>query len=209
REFPFDKPGIKRFLDNWHDHFDVDVRKCTLYQDVKGGIAPQGIEYYLPLFFDQTATLFDYLPQDALIFTGSQLPEAIEQFWREVSERYEEYRGDRQRPLLPPAKLYLGAGEVFAAIGRHPRTDLVAGTAPARAGATNFPARAPDTVAVDSRPPHPLPPPQPPPAGTPAPILWRGRHRPAPGPPTSRPGRRTPWRWTAAPPTPSSTSKPC
>src|SRR5690606_40578106 len=51
REFPFDKPGIKRFLDNWHDHFDVDVRKCTLYQDVKGGIAPQGIEYYLPLFF--------------------------------------------------------------------------------------------------------------------------------------------------------------
>ncbi|HLS98414.1 MAG: transcription-repair coupling factor [Porticoccaceae bacterium] len=156
REFPFDKPGIKRFLDNWHDHFDVDVRKCTLYQDVKGGIAPQGIEYYLPLFFDQTATLFDYLPQDALIFTGSQLPEAIEQFWREVSERYEEYRGDRQRPLLPPAKLYLGAGEVFAAIGRHPRTDLVAETAPARAGATNFPARAPDTVAVDSRATNPL-----------------------------------------------------
>ncbi|MFA5495054.1 MAG: transcription-repair coupling factor [Porticoccaceae bacterium] len=156
REFPFDKPGIKRFLDNWHDHFDVDVRRCTVYQNVKSGIAPQGIEYYLPLFFDQTATLFDYLPGDALVFTTEGLNGAIEHFWKEVDERYREYGGDRQRPLLPPKHLYLSAGELFTAVAAHPRTDLHAGPARERAGTANFPARTADVVTVDSRAANPL-----------------------------------------------------
>ena len=156
REFPFDKAGTKRFLDNWHDHFDVDVRKCPVYQDVKGGIAPQGIEYYLPLFFEHTATLFDYLPDDALVFASAGLPAAIEDFWREVSDRYEEYRGDLRRPLLAPKTLYLSAGELFSAIGQLPRTDLVAETVRQAVGSTNFPAREPEQVAVDSRAANPL-----------------------------------------------------
>lgn len=156
REYPFDKTGIKRFLDNWHDHFDVDVRKCPIYQDVKNGIAPQGIEYYLPLFFDQTATLFDYLPDDTLVFASPGLPAAIEDFWREVHDRYQEYRGDLRRPLLAPKELYLSAGELFSAIGQLPRTDLVAEAARQTAGTTNFPAREPERVAVDSRASSPL-----------------------------------------------------
>ena len=61
REFPLDKEGINQFLNRWHDHFDQSTIDCPVYKDVKQGIAPQGIEYYLSLFFNQTATLFDYL----------------------------------------------------------------------------------------------------------------------------------------------------
>jgi len=156
REFPFDKAAIKRFLDNWHDHFDVDVRKCMVYQDVKGGVASQGIEYYLPLFFQATATLFDYLPKDALVFTADALPQAIEHFWKEVDERYREYGVDNHRPLLPPKELYLSAGELFGALGEYPRTDLKTDPAPQKTGVTNYPARPLENVTVDSRSSNPL-----------------------------------------------------
>ncbi|MAT49630.1 MAG: transcription-repair coupling factor [Porticoccaceae bacterium] len=156
REFPLDKPGIKHFLDHWHDHFDVDPRRCPIYQDIKDGFAPQGIESYLSLFFDQTATLFDYLPEDALVLTTGALPEAIEQFWREVQERYEEYGVDPTRPLLAPRHLFLSAGELFGALGRYPRTDLSPHPAPAKAGSMDFPARQPDEVAIDSRAARPV-----------------------------------------------------
>ena len=69
REFPMDKQATNNFLNNWHAHFDHDPTKCPIYRDINDGIAPQGIEYYLSLFFDQTATLFDYLPSDAILFT--------------------------------------------------------------------------------------------------------------------------------------------
>ena len=50
REVPLDKSAIRRFKDNWLTHFDVDHRRCPLYQDVSEGITSQGIEYFLPLF---------------------------------------------------------------------------------------------------------------------------------------------------------------
>src|SRR5690606_11347107 len=60
REFPLDQRAIQRFQDAWHQRFDADPRRSPLYQDVSQGLAPGGIEYYLPLFFERTATLFDY-----------------------------------------------------------------------------------------------------------------------------------------------------
>jgi transcription-repair coupling factor (superfamily II helicase) len=151
REFPLDKDGIKRFLDSWHDHFDADPRQCPVYRDIKNGIAPQGIEYYLPLFFDATATLFDYLPDDTLVFTTGDPAPAAEQFWKEVVERFEEYGVDPRRPLLPPREVFITAGELFGGINRYPRTDLVEERLDERPGVTAFPARPPDDVAVDNR----------------------------------------------------------
>ncbi len=52
-----------RFRQNFRDRFEGDPSKSRIYKDVSKGIAPAGIEYYLPLFFDKTATLFDYLPK--------------------------------------------------------------------------------------------------------------------------------------------------
>ena len=90
--------------DQWHNAFNVDVRRCSIYQDVSSYIAPNGIEYYLPFFFDQMATLFDYLPENTL-FVGRWVMEACEQYLAEVSARYESLRHDVERPILDPSAL--------------------------------------------------------------------------------------------------------
>src|SRR5690606_29612263 len=84
REFPLSPEAIKGFRERWHDHFNVDHRRCPVYQDVSQGIAPAGIEYYLPLFFAQTATLFDYLPEGAVVLTDPGIEQAARMFWSEV-----------------------------------------------------------------------------------------------------------------------------
>ena len=72
-----------------------------------------GIEYYLPLFFDQTAVITDYLPAGTLVCLHGDLTEAIERFWRDSRSRFELLRGDRDRPLLPPAELFLSLDQFF------------------------------------------------------------------------------------------------
>ncbi|MCC7249470.1 MAG: transcription-repair coupling factor [Lysobacter sp.] len=112
RELPLEGEPLQRALDALRDRFDIDTRRSALFQDLKAGAAPAGIEYYLPLFFnedgrDRTATLFDYLDHRALPVLGENVGEAAEHFWRSVGERYEQRRHDIERPLLPPAELYL------------------------------------------------------------------------------------------------------
>ncbi|QSX77148.1 transcription-repair coupling factor [Agrilutibacter solisilvae] len=107
REVPLDEIALKRALDALRDRFDVDTRRSVLYQDLKAGLAPAGIEYYLPLFFTETATLFDYLDASALPLLGEGVMESAEQFWKQTEERYEQRRHDLERPLLPPTDLYL------------------------------------------------------------------------------------------------------
>jgi transcription-repair coupling factor (superfamily II helicase) len=107
REFPMDEVASKRFRATLRERFPIDPRRCTLYQDMKEGGAPAGIEYYLPLFFDATSTLFDYLGSDALCLLGEGALEAAEAFWKQTSERYEQRRHDIERPLLPPEELFV------------------------------------------------------------------------------------------------------
>ena len=107
KEFPFDDAAIAHFRDQWHNAFNVDVRRCSIYQDVSSYIAPNGIEYYLPFFFEQMATLFDYLPEDTLFVLEDGVMEACEQYLAEVSARYESLRHDVERPILEPSALYL------------------------------------------------------------------------------------------------------
>ena len=124
REVPLDKAAIKRFQDNWLARFDVDQRRCPIYQDVSEGITSQGIEYFLPLFFDQCATLFDYLPQNCLVFTEGSIEPAAEKFWSDLSLRYEEYNVDPTRPLLPPKEVFVPVSELFGHLKSYPRTQL-------------------------------------------------------------------------------------
>ncbi|MFC0677461.1 transcription-repair coupling factor [Lysobacter korlensis] len=107
RELPLDEASIKRALDALRERFDVDTRRSTLYQDLKAGHAPAGVEYYLPLFFKETATLFDYLGSNMLPIIGDGVFGAAEQFWQQTGERYDQRRHDVERPLLPPGELYL------------------------------------------------------------------------------------------------------
>ena len=122
REFPLDKQGINLFLNNWHDYFDQDPNQCQLYRDVREGIAPQGIEYYLRLFFNQTATLFDYLPDNTSVFAQSGLESAAQAFWGDINTRYAEYGIDIQRPLLPPAQIFIPVEKLFSHLKRLPVT---------------------------------------------------------------------------------------
>src|SRR5690606_33493043 len=107
REVPLDEASLKRALDALRERFDLDIRRSSLYQDLKSGIAPSGIEYYLPLFFEDTSTLFDYLATDALPILGEGVIEAAEHFWTHTGDRYEQRRHDLERPLLSPEALYL------------------------------------------------------------------------------------------------------
>ena len=124
REFPMNKDGISHFRQAFRAKFDGNPQNCPLYRDISNGLASPGIEYYLPLFFEQTATLFDYLPTNTLLLNLENVEAAAETFWEEIGERYEQMRHDHERPLLPPAEVFLPVNEIFAAFKRYPRIEL-------------------------------------------------------------------------------------
>ena len=129
REFPLNEAGISSFRQKFRDLFEGDPSKRRLYKDVSNGVAPPGIEYYLPLFFDETATLLDYLPSEPLLCLHHGVQESADQFWRDTRSRYELLRGDRDRPLLPPEDLFLSTDQLFGALKTYPRIELVEATA--------------------------------------------------------------------------------
>ena len=122
KEFPLTPEAIATFRRQWHETFDVDVRRCPVYQDVSQGFAPSGIEYFLPLFFEGLdrglATLFDYLPESCLVVSHAATRSAADRFRHDVDVRYENLRHDLERPILPPGLLYLGAAELNERINR-------------------------------------------------------------------------------------------
>ncbi|KRA73174.1 transcription-repair coupling factor [Lysobacter sp. Root667] len=124
REVPLDEASLKRALDALRDRFDLDTRRSGLYQDLKAGLAPSGIEYYLPLFFSETATLSDYLAANVLPVIGDGAFEAAEQFWTHTGERYEQRRHDLERPLLPPDALYLSPDALRERLNRGDRVEV-------------------------------------------------------------------------------------
>ena len=135
REFPLTDEAMRAFRDRLRERFPIDVRRCPLYQDMKQGVTPGGIEYYLPLFFDSTETLFDYLGDDALFVLGNGALDAAGRFWEQTAERYDQRAHDIERPVLPPTELYLPPQSLRERLNRVLRIDLVAGD-PARAADT-------------------------------------------------------------------------
>ncbi|HTM28033.1 MAG TPA: transcription-repair coupling factor [Rhodanobacter sp.] len=125
REFPVTDEAAKEFRGNLRERFPIDVRRCPLYQDMKEGVTPGGIEYYLPLFFKQTATLFDYLADDALFVLGEGASEAADQFWTQTGERYDQRAHDIERPVLPPAELYLAPEKLREQFNKRLRVEMV------------------------------------------------------------------------------------
>jgi transcription-repair coupling factor (superfamily II helicase) len=107
REFPQDEDAVRRFRGAFRAHFEGDPQASPIYRDVSQGLAPGGIEYYLPLFLETTQTLFDHLPEDVLLLRAPGVGRSALHFWEEITDRYEQGRHDRERPLLPPAQLYL------------------------------------------------------------------------------------------------------
>jgi transcription-repair coupling factor (superfamily II helicase) len=124
REFPLDEAGVTRFRQSFRDAFEGDPSRSKLYKDVSNKLAPAGIEYYLPLFFDQLATLFDYLPDDIGLVLHGGIQPAVEGFWRDTQNRHRLLAGDKDHPLLPPEALFLLPDQFFGRIRQYGRLEM-------------------------------------------------------------------------------------
>jgi len=156
REFPLKKEAVTGFRARFRERFDVDFRRCPIYQDLSTGITPAGIEYYLPLFYEETATLFDYLPEDTQVFSLPGIEQAAEQFWSDVRNRYEERRVDPERPLLPPAELFMPVEDCFARLKLWPRVVASQQDVEPGIGRERFNAQTLPELAIESKASEPL-----------------------------------------------------
>src|SRR5579859_3255652 len=90
REVPLDPQAVKDFRRRFRARFEGDPTRTVIYRGVSEGLAPAGIEFYQPLFFEETATLFDYLPQNAVIVADAGLLRTLLRNWQDIETRYEE-----------------------------------------------------------------------------------------------------------------------
>ncbi len=133
KEYPMTEAGISLFRSNFRNRFDVDLRQCSVYQDISQGLHSAGIEYYLPLFFEQLQSVFDYLPKHTLVLRSGDLEASGLRFWNDIKARFEDRKHDRQRPIVKPSELFLSPDEAFAGLRDYPGIELYAHTAGGRA----------------------------------------------------------------------------
>ncbi|MBB3219700.1 transcription-repair coupling factor [Pseudoduganella umbonata] len=124
REFPMDEAARTTFRSRWRETFEGDPSRSVVYKDIKSGIASAGIEYYLPLFFEETATLFDYLPEGAALALVGDIDGAIRRFWGDTESRYKFLKADRERPILPPEAIFLRDEAFFTCAKQHARLTI-------------------------------------------------------------------------------------
>jgi transcription-repair coupling factor (superfamily II helicase) len=121
REFPLDDKARQRFRARFREVFEGDPTKSLIYKDIGNGVASAGIEYYLPLFFERTATLFDYLGAQATVILHGDVQAPMQRFLKDTDERYRLLRHDRERPLLAPEALFLRDDDFFTLAGAWPQ----------------------------------------------------------------------------------------
>lgn len=119
REFPMDEAARKAFRNRWREKMDGDPSKSRIYRDIGEGLASGGIEFYLPIFFEQPASVFDYLGAEAGLALHGEVDEAIQRFWADTRERHRFLQHDPERPILPPAEIFLTAEDFFGLTKPH------------------------------------------------------------------------------------------
>ncbi|MCW8945518.1 MAG: transcription-repair coupling factor, partial [Sedimenticola sp.] len=159
REYPLDEAGITRFRQAYRNAFDGDPQRSLIYTEVSNGHAPGGLEYYLPLFFEQTATLFDFLPDKLLTIRTDETRDRADQFLSQVGERYEQRRHDVERPLLSPSEIYLEAKQLISFLNqgqsiRAQRTEIES-RSKGYSRYHNFSTRQPRPLSFQARAEHP------------------------------------------------------
>jgi transcription-repair coupling factor (superfamily II helicase) len=161
REMPLDAEAVREFRRRFRTRFEGDPNRTSIYRGVSEGLAPAGIEFYLPLFFEETATLLDYLPANAVIVHDAALPAALEKAWSGIATRYEDRRHDIERPVLAPAELFAAPQELEAKLDGFSsitletfKADTTLGMAAAEV--RNFPTVEPRDMRADARAERPL-----------------------------------------------------
>ncbi|MDE2294516.1 MAG: transcription-repair coupling factor [Gammaproteobacteria bacterium] len=161
RETPLDPEAIRGFRGRYRARFGGDLGEQVVYRDVSRGIAAPGIEYYLPLFFERTATIFEYLPPDAILIEIDAALGAAGTAWRTIGARHDQLAHDRQRPILDPAEAFVEPAEFAALAAGWPRVSLRRGLAAGTTDATaaveqTFATAAPPRVPIDVRAENPV-----------------------------------------------------
>ncbi len=150
REFPLDEQGIKHFRQSYRIQFEGDPKRSVVYRDVSDGHAPAGIEYYIPLFFEQTQSLFDYLPDNTLLLFEQDIHQQAERFNQEANERFESARHDLERPILEPEQLFLDEQSFDESLLAFPQIKWQRHEHES-AGAVNFNTAAPPQLLINTR----------------------------------------------------------
>ncbi len=149
REAPLDDEAIRKFRDRYRERFEGQPGKSRVYREVSDGIAHGGIEYYLPLFFDETANLIDYLPADCVVMAPAELDKQLALFWSEVHERFELCKLDPERPILDPAETFFPPEAIPPRLERFPLLRYAAQSRPEPA--LNFETRLPPAMKIEAR----------------------------------------------------------
>ncbi len=156
REFPLNEEGISDFRRRWRAAFSGDPMGHTVYREISTGVASAGIEYFLPLFFEHSESLFEYLPANSIVVGLEHSADATAVCWQELEERYEQRGHDKERPLLAPTGLALTVDEFEAVLSGFRRLDIRTTEANAEIEVQHFASRAPVRMPVDGRAEEPL-----------------------------------------------------
>ncbi|MGR5141203.1 transcription-repair coupling factor [Photobacterium sp. DNB23_23_1] len=155
-EFPTDEIAIENFRMRWRERFEARREPESIYQQVSKRTWPAGIEYWQPLFFEHTETLFDYLPQNSLLLTIGALESAVDQFLTDAEYRYDQRRVDPLRPLLEPNELWLTKEEMFTHFKTLPQVRIRQESEPDKAGRYNLPVKAVPELTINHQLKEPL-----------------------------------------------------
>lgn len=151
KEVPLDSEDVSRFRRAYRARFEGQPSKSRVYREVSDGIAHGGIEYYLPLFFESTATLVDYLPENAVVFAPSDLPGIFDSMRAEIEERYRLCSIDPERPILTPDEAFASPDDVLADLQRFQRTRYSAQSLQESKRSINLPTLLPPALRVEAR----------------------------------------------------------
>jgi transcription-repair coupling factor (superfamily II helicase) len=151
REVPLDEQAIREFRSRYRERFEGQPSKSRVYRDVSDGIAHGGIEYYLPLFFEETAVLSDYLPENCTVLFPSAFDSLLDQAWAEIEERHELCSLDPERPVLDPLETFVDRADVRSRLGRHRSIRYSSQSLAEAAGHCNLPTRLPPALRIEAR----------------------------------------------------------
>ncbi len=151
RETPLTPAHIETFRQSWRTCFSGNPNDCEMYADVSQAIAPAGIEYYLPFFYDQTSLFFDYIAEDALLVLDEGVDEAAEDFWEVVEMRYAQAKDNPARPILTPEAMFIRPDTLFSGINDFAVVQMRASHCAEAAAGVNYASRLPVKLPVDAR----------------------------------------------------------
>jgi transcription-repair coupling factor (superfamily II helicase) len=153
RETPLNPEAVREFRRRYRLRFAGDLSEQAIYRDVSSGVAPGGIEYFLPLFFERTSHLFEYFPPHSVLVDMNDASAAVQDLWNGIVDRHEQLRHDRHRPILDPAELYLTPAEFLESFSVWAKVLLHTFEWPpeTQGRVQNFSSVAPATVRIDAR----------------------------------------------------------